>query len=72
LLLTPSRIIAPTNDQRQALFTECLRSDPACQRRTPARFMGCPLDAIWEWHYRHTGYLRRGYEWLREERRRAA
>jgi hypothetical protein len=24
---------------------------------TPVRFMGCPLDAIWVWHYRRTGYL---------------
>jgi hypothetical protein len=47
-------------------------SDEVWAGRTRARFMGCPLDAIWEWHWRKSGYLRPGYEWLREERRRAA
>jgi hypothetical protein len=39
------------------------------------RFNDCPLDAMWTWYYRKTGYLRRGYECVivqREDRRRAA
>lgn len=47
-------------------------ADDAAAGRTPATYMGCPLDAIWVWYWRKTGYLRPGYEWLREDRRRAA